>query len=896
MPKKLTIFGALLALVFGAMAVFHGTASATDPVQNFDSTGTYTLNAGTCWDTDTTANNGEQHPSKTGDMTTGGQIICGPGTVENHLPLGTGAAVRSFTYIQLPQGNRLTLPVTYTPSGAGQFGVDASKAVCGTPVAGDCGAGSSTTGAVSAMTDLFCNAGAYDILASAKGGSASTTSWPSDPANADGWTGFDFTRSADNGLTGVPGGANAYVNQIKPFPASFPFVSLDTASLTKLFLAGGGGGFTLPTPTPLQLYTATSAYVANLNVSVALLGGNPGSPPTNDYLCLDSPQNSETSTEYVTPPTSNGLFPRWVVITSAADFVNGDVSRILDLQCVGVGTVTSGAGATDVGATDADDDCLATPADANDGDPDQDDDGLPDGVEAFGGSSQTAADADGDGASDYTEMFTFTDPNDSDTDNDGSLDQQDNGADEVVGSLVVDDTIADDNCPAVANADQLNTDSAASYHGGNVAWDNTNAGNNGVGVPPATDNHTWTSASIVVTTGPAKGTITLTAPSGGTSGLVNNQLIEISGVTGKSGGTAADSNAYVTGINGVFQVKTPTATTFTVNLPTLAPAITAGTVTGTVIIRPATGDATNPDQDTAGDACDTDNDNDGLTDVAEPNVTYTEPWAGGAATSCVGDGTGAPPVVVLNPNNGDSDQDLVLDGAECAQGSRPDVSNKAAPYNCVAASKGCAQPKNAAAGEDPDADKLYISGAAQTGVELFYHTEGINQNDKSQVIDIDGDGDRGVADKDSDADWNIAALAGKPWVLGGKDAGVSLQDGIEVRFTGTEPSNADTDTDGCDDAREVGDVNGDRNVNPGDQATIANRLTQISNLDNGKAGDPTANDGASNPNGVNYDQNGDRQINPGDQALASFLVSKGGACQTTRQQGKSVGNATKLPF
>lgn len=889
MRKKLTMFGALTALVFGALAIFQGSANAAPgPVQGFDSTGAFTVNAGTCWDDGTGLG---QHPSSTGDVTLGGQVICGPNTSETHVGLGTGVAVRSFTYIQLPQGNRLTLPITFTPSAAGEFGTDATKAVCGTPVAGDCGAGSSITGAVTAHTDLLCSGPAYDVLASAKSGVPA--GWPDDPSDGTGWTGFDFTRTADNGLTGVPGGSNAYVNQIKPFPASFPFVSLDTAILTKLFLGGGGAGFPIPN-TPLQLYTGTSIYRAGLNVSVALLGGNPQNPPTNDYLCLDSPQNSETNTEYVTPPTTSGLYPRWVIFTSAADFVNGAVNRIVDLQCVGVGTVTSGPGATDVGATDVDDDCL-TPAggDTNDANPDQDGDGLPDGIEANAGSSMTVADADADGANDYEEMFSFTNPTVADTDGDGSLDKQDSGADETVGTLVVDDTIADDNCPAIANADQLNTDSAPSYHGGNAAWNNKNAGTTVAappGGPPATTLvSTWASATISVT-----GT-TATVTTSSAHGLFANQQVEISGVTGM-GGTAAQNNSFRNAVNGVRSAGAPTATTFTFAIPALSPPsptpVLAGAVTGTIIIRPATGDVTNPDQDRLGDACDTDDDNDNITDVAEGNVTYKQPWTGAGATSCVGDGSGVAGLIALNTLNGDSDQDMVLDGIECQQGARPDVASTAAPYNCLPASNGCAQPKAATAGEDPDADALYGSGivGGNLSSENFYHTGNINQNNKTQVTDIDGDGAAGVADKDSDADWNIAALPGVPSAL------VGLQDGTEVRFYGTEPSNGDTDTDGCDDGREAADINGDRTVNPGDQATVANRLATIASLDNGKAGDPTASDGQVNPYGINFDQNKDKSINPGDQALVSFYVGKGGACQTTRQQGLSIAGATKLPF
>jgi hypothetical protein len=241
---------------------------------------------------------------------------------------------------------------------------------------------------------------------------------------------------------------------------------------------------------------------------------------------------------------------------------------------------------------------------------------------------------------------------------------------------------------------------------------------------------------------------------------------------------------------------------------------------------------------------------------------------------------------------------MVLDGVECRQGSRPDVASKAAPYNCVAASNGCAQPKAAAAGEDGDFDLLYKSGdgsaANNLTAERFYRTMSISRHDGTEITDTDGDSLGGIADKDSDADWNVAKLPGIPSDL------VLLQDGIEVRFYGTAPSNADTDTDGCDDAREVGDTNGDRIVASGDTAILAGRTLLVTlsanNLDNGKGGDITAGDGKINPNGVNYDVNKDKTLNAGDVAILAFSIAKGGNCQNNRQQGLTPGRATKLPF
>jgi hypothetical protein len=82
-----------------------------------------------------------------------------------------------------------------------------------------------------------------------------------------------------------------------------------------------------------------------------------------------------------------------------------------------------------------------------------------------------------------------------------------------------------------------------------------------------------------------------------------------------------------------------------------------------------TDDATRAKSDTPGDVCDDDDDNDGLVDIVE---------------------MGGPPCATAsaatNPMAGDSDGDLVLDGAECALGTNPaNPNSKPAPASCGAA-------------------------------------------------------------------------------------------------------------------------------------------------------------------------------------------------------------------
>jgi hypothetical protein len=94
----------------------------------------------------------------------------------------------------------------------------------------------------------------------------------------------------------------------------------------------------------------------------------------------------------------------------------------------------------------------------------------------------------------------------------------------------------------------------------------------------------------------------------------------------------------------------------------------------------------------------------------------------------------------------------------------------------------------------------------------------------------------------------------------------------------------------------VGDVDGNRTVNSGDQGIIANRISSIGALDNGTAGDPTPGDGEVNQYGINFDLNKDKALNSGDKGIVDFLVGKNGACQASRQSGLIVTNSKKLPF
>ncbi len=358
------------------------------------------------------------------------------------------SAATNHVVSHIQTGSRLGAPIVYTP---GSFAFNAGAVLA--PV-----------GDVTAQLDLQCD-GTADVLS---GGSD-----PGDPVGATGfenvaqlWPNTAVWRPFPVVHRGVaPAGADAYVTSIKPTPPTFTPLSYDRADLyslwltktTAIFLPMISNGASTPLNSVVEEYPPSYGAVTGLKVSLSLFLGNYDAP-TNSFLsCLDSSQDSvQTSTQWTTP-TVPGLYPRWTAWTSNADERGGNIARVIDLACVRVGGF--------VGA-DVDGDCLPSGTDPDDNVPDADGDLVVDGIEAEFGTSRTNADADLDGATDFAEMFGFTNPNDADTDGDGSDDKQDNGSDEVPGGSVQ-DTTADDNCPAIANASQANADSANDF--GNAA-------------------------------------------------------------------------------------------------------------------------------------------------------------------------------------------------------------------------------------------------------------------------------------------------------------------------------------------------------------------------------------------------------------------------------------------
>lgn len=672
MPKKLTILGALTALVLVTVGVMRdGNAAFAAPVQNFD------VDATICY----------------GAEPVDGTFTC-PGA--SGTTAATSDSSAQYTLIDLPTGSRLTLPIVYTPTSFGFSG------------------GAGTIGNVTSATDLLCNSGIEDILASGTdpGDPApdpvpppnALDPWPDD----DTWIPYDFIHQGV-----APAGADAYVTQIKPAPSTFTPLSHDRADLYTLWLNKATPLF-LPTlqggnPTRLNLVTeeVPASYTGGtvrLRAAATLLAGDPGNPPTNSFtLCLDSPQNSVSANTQTTTPAAAGRYARFTAFTSAEDERDGAISRILDLNCVNVG------GAAGV---DADNDCL-TDGDADDA-PGADGDGdfVPDGIEKLFGTDETDSDTDNDGSTDFDEIFNFTNPHVTDTDGDGQLDKADNGADDVPGTItVIDDNTSDDNCPSDANATQTNSDSAPD--------------NNGV-----------------------------------------------------------------------------------------------------------TGDPTNPSQDTLGDACDTDDDNDGIVDVAEAVLRIDV-----SPNFCSSSAGALNPTSTTNP---DTDADLGLDGVECKYQSNPQSQ----------ASVMAAQPV--------DNLGVQVPPATSDAQETFYRTGAINIPGGGQENNPDGDtATDPVADGDSDND--------------------GLLDGTEVKFYGTHPTNSDSDGDGCSDGREAASVNGDRNVSSIDLGQIAQRFGAFN--------------AAVNPERVDYDYTKNGAIQSAD---LGQVAQRFGSCPA--QGGITVNRGTAGPL
>jgi hypothetical protein len=324
--------------------------------------------------------------------------------------LTTSTDVITTQNVVIRHGNRLGLPFTYTDT-AWTNTINAQ-------------ANGTKIGVVTSYIDLLCNRSAG-------------------PANTDQLlpTRLDKRGIAWETDLDFQGNTEGYLNESLPTSlgagADFDRDARIRADITAVNV--GGAPLVLPDPVPLNVpYLEPNWAGAKVSVSVALLGGGAPNSPTTSLLCLEGSQNSKThqgnpgtepndgglqgeiggldDVEYVTTPSTAGLYASWTTELSAPDLHSGEVTFTIHTNCKPIGG----------SFPDDDRDCLENTADAVDTDADQDNDGLLDGIEEAWGSSQTDADTDNDGRSDLEEMAAtgtgLTNPHESDSDGDGVTD------------------------------------------------------------------------------------------------------------------------------------------------------------------------------------------------------------------------------------------------------------------------------------------------------------------------------------------------------------------------------------------------------------------------------------------------------------------------------------------
>jgi hypothetical protein len=336
MPKKLTVLGVLAAIALGTFGVLQDSAQAGPggPAQNFS------VNADICYGT-----------------APGVGAICS-GTTNTEAPANSSAI--SYSTARVDYGSRLTLPISFVPGdSSGVASANTDGFGYNPPAAGV------SIGEVTARVDIGCDDTSNDILSPSAGVAAN---WPS------GWSGYDLEQQAS---------PPSYVEH----PFNWTIIGDAEATLTTLWAGGTLAVPITPDPIPLNVAIGASPYKTGLRASVAQLGGDPSAP--GSYLCQDSPQDSSTDNNTGETPSTPGIYATWTIYTSAVDFAEWQVSRIVDVQCLDVGSTGNPTTA-----------CTT----------DSDSDGLVDIIETLSGTLTNNPDTDGDGATDREEMFEGTRP------------------------------------------------------------------------------------------------------------------------------------------------------------------------------------------------------------------------------------------------------------------------------------------------------------------------------------------------------------------------------------------------------------------------------------------------------------------------------------------------------
>jgi len=294
---------------------------------------------------------------------------------------------------------------------------------------------------------------------------------------------------------------------------------------------------------------------------------------------------------------------------------------------------------------------------------DDDNDQLSDSTEAANGCNPVVVDTDGDGLSDYQEVVVVgTNCSNPDTDGDGLND----GAEVLVWST-----------------DPLNPDT------------------DGDGLNDGADVANGCSPVLVDTDG---------------EGLNDYQEVMVVGTNCSNPDTDGDGFNDVPANN----YKGPNPDPTMDNCPTIANPTQANTDAAPIPTGRGPGpDTTVPNGDNLGDACDTDDDNDGYADVNEPVVPDMSCPAKSAATSAV---------------NPDSDGDGRTDGSECALGSDP--ANPAS------------KPGSEPACSDGDGDRVRsaLEFRGYNTSDGVTDTDGDSRADGLEIMDVNGNGVADMAD------------------------------------------------------------------------------------------------------------------------------------------------------
>ena len=203
-----------------------------------------------------------------------------------------------------------------------------------------------------------------------------------------------------------------------------------------------------------------------------------------------------------------------------------------------------------------------------------------------------------------------------------------------------------------------------------------------------------------------------------------------------------------------------------------------------------------------GDACDNDDDNDAITDLAEPgNVFAVSVSPFGVCKQAAG--AAAP----LNPLKADTNNDSVVDGRQCVRGLDASLEIVATPLLTATEIQNLIGNCTSFGGCGTDNDGL--NGPWETDRQTLNVAKGPSSGGG---VDSDADNDGNAGDVDSDSD------------------GDGAPDGIEVFVKNTSPISRDSDRDGICDTVEIYSLDGGTSVGLGDVTQVALSWNAISNV------------------------------------------------------------------